>query len=251
MEQGVVTEIQALAQKCVEPRTFIAQDGTQLVFVDGEMVKEIPRQTRADLAFTKVETLASLVTLAGGLRGAEAGQPIDYFVRIDAPSLVSVIDATEPTKHQIVIQASAKCPEAGVLRGFVSLDQTLIELRESFVQTPDVEQLSEIISTVKIEDLAELVDNGMSREVSVKSRVTSGKKGDSTVVNLTLIPIRTFYEVEPVPSQFTMRWKREGEKDVKIRLIEQLSHEWRYKQMQVIAEFLNSQDSLAGIPVLV
>lgn len=248
MEQGVVTEIQEIAQRAVEPRTFTAQDGTQLVFVDGELVKEIPRPYRADLAFVKVETLGSLVKL---IPPAMEGHLSPYIVRIDSPRLVSVVDVTEPTKHQTIIQAGAQCPEAGVLKGFVSLDQTLIELRECFVQTPDVEQLSEIISTVKIEDLAELVDNGLSREVSVKSRVTSGKKGDSTIVNLTLIPIRTFYEVAPVPSQFTMRWKREGEKDVKIRLIEQLSHEWRYKQMQVIAEFLNQQDSLAGIAVLV
>lgn len=248
MDGEVVQNIADLTRAAMTPLSLRTQDGREMVFINGTLQEVIPRQTRTDLAFIKVETLDSMVKL---VPPTMEGHLSPYIVRIDSPRLVSVVDISEPTKHQTIIQAGAQCPDAGVLKGFVSLDQTLIELRECFVQTPDVEQLSEIISTVKIEDLAELVDNGLSREVSVKSRVTSGKKGDSTVVNLTLIPIRTFYEVEPVPSQFTMRWKREGEKDVKIRLIEQLSHEWRYKQMQVIAEFLNSQDSLAGIPVLV
>jgi hypothetical protein len=121
------------------------------------------------------------------------------------------------------------------------------ELRECFEQTPLIEQLSDTLRTTKIEDITELTDNGMGMNVSIKSRVTNGKQADSTVFNLELTPIRTFYEVVAVPGAFTMRWKREGT-EIKVRLIEQMAHRWRYDQMEKIAAFL--KDSLPDVTIL-
>jgi len=43
-----------------------------------------------------------------------------------------------------------------------------------------------------------------------------------------------------IPGVFTMRWKREGA-EIKIRLIEQNAHKWRFAQMQEIKSFLEIQ----------
>jgi len=119
------------------------------------------------------------------------------------------------------------------------LEAALIQLREGFQPGQGVESLSEQFSSVRIEDLTELRDDGTSMAVGTKTRIVNEKRGSeaATVFNLEMSPLRTFPEVEVVSSVFTMRWRRNGN-TVSVRLIEQQQGAWRLKQMQVIQEFL-------------
>lgn len=91
-------------------------------------------------------------------------------------------------------------------------------------------------------------------QLTISMEVTMAKVGEDVGVpigldeTVQLSPLRTFPEVEVVPSVFTMRWKR-NENTVLVRLIEQQQGAWRLKQMQVIQEFLQNLLSEALILV--
>jgi len=231
--ESTFTEDQGQLLKAIidsaKPEVIKLQDGRQIVVVKGAIVEAAQSRVRPTLSQLSVATLNSFAHMMK--------KNSDAIVRIDSPSQVVAIDIREPELHQVTILARADVRVPTMLSHYVSLETALIEIRECFEQTSLIEQLSDTLRTTKIEDITELTDNGMGMNVSVKSRVTNGKNADTTAFNLELIPIRTFYEVDAVPGVFTMRWKREGA-EIKVRLIEQVVHKWRYNQMEKIAAYL-------------
>lgn len=222
-----------------KPEVIKLQDGRQIVVVKGAIVEAAQPRVRPALSQLSVATLASFAHMTK--------KNSDAIVRIDSPSQVVAIDIREPEFHQVIILARADVRVPTMLSQYVSLETALTEIRECFEQTPMIEQLSDTLRTTKIEDITELTDNGLGMNVSIKSRVTNGKNADSTVFNLELTPIRTFHEAYAVSGVFTMRWKREGA-EIKVRLIEQVAHKWRYDQMKNIWEVLD--DLLPDVMIL-
>lgn len=218
----------------VTAQKFSLQDGDEVVVYQGRVISIAKPRTRPALDCIKVESLTSLTQLVTGLNESTPKMAIQVF----APHAVKVLDLSEPEKYQCVVQAVAGLPELSVLKEFVPLEAALIQLREGFQPGQGVESLSEQFSSVRIEDLTELRDDGTSMAVGAKTRIVSEKRSEvATVFNLELSPLRTFAEVSVAPSIFTMRWKRNGN-TVSVRLIEQQQGAWRLKQMQVIQEFL-------------
>lgn len=226
----------AQLQKAQGSEVVKLQDGRELVVYQGQVISESTRNVRFDLACLSVESLESVAQLAVGLsEGANKG----FIVQVVNPSRLTVVDVTEPLKHQTVISAKPLLPLISVISEFVPLETALIELRNAFIQGPMVDQLTEELSSVKVTDLTELNDDGRSMSVGIKTRITSGRNSEqATVFNIELTPIRTFAGVEAVPSIFTMRWKRSGT-TVLVRLVEQMPHEWRLKQMTAVQAHLN------------
>lgn len=234
----------------VTAQKFSLQDGGEIVVHQGQVIARAEPRTRPTLDMIKVESLTSLTQLAIGLNESTGDSVPKMAIQVFAPHAVKVLDLSEPEKYQCVIQAVAALPDLSVLREFVPLEMALIQLREGFRPGQGVESLSEQFSSVRIEDLTELRDDGVSMAVGAKTRIVSEKRGSeaATVFNMELSPLRTFPEVEVVPSVFTMRWKR-NENTVLVRLIEQQQGAWRLKQMQVIQEFLQNLLSEALILV--
>jgi len=181
---------------------------------------------------------------------ADAGNESAFVVKVEGPASVTLWDYSDETDrvlHATVIPAGL--PEIPILESPVSLDDALIQMQRCFEQDTGVDEVVDILSTVKIEDLAELKDTGVSKEVTIRARVTGGRTGDANVQGLMLKPLRTFPEIQIEPSVFSFRWQRTGEKNVQARLIERQHHLWRYDQCQVIAAKI--KELLPGIAVLV
>ncbi len=219
----------------VTAQKFSLQDGDELVVYQGQVIATAKPRTRPTLDLVKVESLASLALLVAGLNESTP----KIAIQISAPHFVKVLDLSESEKHQRVAEAIAPLPDLSMLKEFVPLETALIQLREGFQPGPGIESLSEQFSSVRIEDLTELRDDGTSMAVGARTRIVSEKRGSevATVFNLELNPLRTFAEVSVVPSIFTMRWKRNGN-TVSVRLVEQQYGAWRLKQMQVVQEYL-------------
>jgi len=229
-DQGKLLEA---IQAGVKTEKFALQDRREVLVCNGKVVETAQPLTRASLSRIDVETLSSLVEIVHP-------RTVSSILKIESPSNVQFVDVSEEILHQVLAVARAKVCRAWMLEEYVSLEQALIEIRECFEQSPMIEQLSDTLRTTKIEDITELTDNGLGMNVSVKSRVSNGKNGDATAFDLQLTPIRTFSEVIVIPGMFTMRWKREGA-EIKVRLIEQNAHKWRFAQMQKIKEFLQNE----------
>lgn len=234
----------------VTAQKFLLQDGQEIVLHQGQVIVTAKPRTRPTLDTIEVESLASLAQLVIGLTESSGDFVSKLAIQVYSPHAVKVLDLSEPEKHQCVVQAVAALPELSVLKEFVPLETALIQLREGFQPGPGVESLSEQLSSVRIEDLTELRDDGVSMAVGAKTRIVSDKRGSeaATVFNLELSPLRTFPEAEIEPTVFTMRWKRNGN-TVLVRMIEQQHGVWRLKQMQAIQEFL--QDLLPEALILV
>ena len=222
----------------VTAQKFSLQDGDEIVVHQGQVIVRAEPRTRPTLDMIKVESLTSLAQLAIGLNESTGDSVPKMAIQVAAPHAVIVLDLSESEKYQCVVQAIAALPDLSVLKDFVPLETALIQLREGFQSGPGIESLSEQFSSVRIEDLTELRDDGTSMAVGAKTRIVSEKRSEvATVFNLELSPLRTFAEVSVAPSIFTMRWKRNGN-TVSVRLVEQQYGAWRLKQMQVVQEFL-------------
>lgn len=216
-----------------EAKTFKLQNGTEYLVWNGQILGQAEPRTRFAMDRISVESLESFAALVQKCSNRE-----DFLVQVIRPNCVVLSDVAEPEKHQTVAQASATLPTLHLLNEFVLLESALMSLREGFQPGVGVESLSEQLSSVRIEDLTELRDDGVSMAVGTKTRIVSeGKKETATVFSLELSPIRTFSEVEIVPSLFTMRWKRNGN-NVLVRLIEQEHNAWRLAQMNAVAAHL-------------
>jgi len=235
-DQGTLLEQLAAAG---ESKLFDLKDGRQVLVHQGQVLETANSRTRPDLDRVCVESLDSFAQFAVGL--AEDGENSKFLVQVDGTARVTIKDVSEPEKHQVIFEARCiNLLSLTMLHDFVSLETALIQLREGFKPTDMVESLTEQLSSIKIEDLTELKDDGVSLSVGTRTRIVGeGKKETATVFNIELSPIRTFAEAGIVPSKFTMRWKRDGN-SVKIRLIEQQHNAWRLAQMKAVAEYLNN-----------
>lgn len=214
-------------------KTFRLQNGTEYLVWNGQILGQAEPRTRLAMDTISVESLESFAELVRGRSDDK-----NFLVQVLRPGCVVLRDVAEPEKYQTVVQVGVALPALNLLSEFVSLESALMELRQGFQSGAGVESLSEQLSSVKIEDLTELRDDGVSMAVGNKTRIVSeGKKETATVFSLELSPIRTFPEVEIVPSLFTMRWKRNGN-NVLVRLIEQQHSAWRLAQMNAVAAHL-------------
>lgn len=229
----------------------IPQGGKALVAADGEVHTYYPKtklQEREEERALAKPSVVALSTLAGLAEYAEKVVGLDdkidnlnsFVIKVIGPSEVQLWDYQDETcpRHYVNCKP-AGLPGISVLFEFVGLDDGLIQMQECFEQDSEVNKVVEVLSTVKIEDLVELTDNGVSREITVRARVTGGKDGDANVQGLVLKPLRTFPELDIKPSQFSFRWIRKGN-TVVVRLVERQHHLWRYNQCQAIAEFLKA-----------
>lgn len=210
---------------------FALQDRTQVLVYQGKVIATANPITKPLLSVRNVESLDSLALIA-----ATHKEEVEVFVA--TPTWVVVLDVSEPHNHQVVAKAITPVPKATILTEYVSLDEAMIQLREGFEPSQMIDDLIKTLSTIKIEDITQLKDNGFGINVAVETRVTGGK-ADATVFQMALTALRTFPEIEALPSTFMMRWRRDGEA-IRVRLIEQQEGAWRLLQKQKIQTYLQS-----------
>lgn len=250
--------IETIQQSALVELLDIPRDGKVLVTSDGN-VREFYPKTQLELQREAFELakpeIVHLSTLQGFADYAQADQ-LQLVeggiarIHVPTPDRVLLCEETPERKRYVLAECTPQgLPAIPILKEPVSLDDALIQMQQCFEQDAEVDKVVDVLSTVKIEDLAELKDSGTSKEVVVTARVTGGKKNsDANVQGLSLKPLRTFPEVDIVPSLFSFRWQRKGD-TVLARLIERQHHLWRYQQCQAVAERL--RELLPEVRVLV
>lgn len=132
-------------------------------------------------------------------------------------------------------------------------EQFLIELQANFEVTPDLEAILKVSGNVEAKTTANYGDDGVSQKTTIKQGIAS--KADVLVPNpVTLMPYRTFLEVEQPCSQFVFRikdqngvpafkiveaegglWRNEAMKNIKEYFMESLKDDLSVKHITVIA----------------
>lgn len=110
-----------------------------------------------------------------------------------------------------------------------------IALQSKFVKNDDRDLLLKFAGTVESGTVAEYGDDGISQKATIKTGIA--KKGDCLVPNpVSLIPYRTFPEIEQPESQFVFRMRDNG--SVQCAIFEADGGAWRNKAMKSIADYL-------------
>ena len=102
--------------------------------------------------------------------------------------------------------------------------------------TPDLETILKVAGNVEAKTTANYGDDGVSQKTTIKQGIAS--KTDVLVPNpVTLIPYRTFLEVEQPGSEFVFRIKDSGGAPA-FMLVEAEGGLWKHEAMQNVKDFL-------------
>lgn len=149
---------------------------------------------------------------------------------------VCVWSEDDELKHRtLLVDVKARIPELTFGR-FLSSEQFNIMLQSNFIDGNDRGALLEFASALKIENGAEIEDNGVSQVATVKTGVASLAKGK--VPNpVDLRPYRTFTEVEQPSSKFVFRIDKNGQ----MALFEADGKRWVSDAVSRIADYLKEE----------
>ena len=149
--------------------------------------------------------------------------------------IVAVEKNDELERRTLLVDVKARIPELSFGR-FLSPEQFNIMLQSNFIDDNDRDTLLEFASALKIENGAEIEDNGVSQVATVKTGVASLAKGKAPNP-VTLRPYRTFSEVEQPASLFVFRI----DKQANMALFEADGKRWVADAVGNIAAYLKEQ----------
>ena len=149
--------------------------------------------------------------------------------------IVAVEKNDELERRTLLVDVKARIPELSFGR-FLSSEQFNIMLQSNFIDDNDRGTLLEFASALKIENGAEIEDNGVSQVATVKAGVASLAKGKAPNP-VTLRPYRTFGEVEQPASLFVFRI----DKQANMALFEADGKRWVADAVGNVAAYLKEQ----------
>ncbi|HEL2341536.1 TPA: hypothetical protein U0J94_000305 [Streptococcus suis] len=182
----------------------------------------------------ELSTLTSLVEyLKSDLNGMQDQRLI---VAVEKNDEVCVWSENDEFEHRtLLVDVKARVPELTFGR-FISSEQFNIMLQSNFIDDADGGALLDFASALKIENGAEIEDNGVSQVATVKTGVASLAKGK--VPNpVDLRPYRTFNEVEQPASKFVFRI----DKNAQMALFEADGKRWVQEAVGNIAAYLKAE----------
>ncbi|HEL1630033.1 TPA: hypothetical protein TXL51_001516 [Streptococcus suis] len=209
-----------------------AGDGTE--YYDANKTRMVELDPKRYPRTLELSTLTSLVEyLKSDLNGMQDQRLI---VAVEKNDEVCVWSENDEFEHRtLLVDVKARVPELTFGR-FISAEQFNIMLQSNFIDDADRGALLDFASALKIENGAEIEDNGVSQVATVKTGVASLAKGK--VPNpVDLRPYRTFNEVEQPASKFVFRI----DKNAQMALFEADGKRWVQEAVGNIAAYLKAE----------
>ncbi|WP_196029337.1 hypothetical protein [Longicatena caecimuris] len=115
----------------------------------------------------------------------------------------------------------------------ISVEEMIILLSTSFVQTENTQKFIESLSSLRIVEEVEFNDDGIGQTVTAKKGTSMNQKYQIQPI-VKLKPIRTYAEIEQVESKFLFRVNKDGT----VCLREADGGQWKYETQKRIAAYL-------------
>lgn len=227
----------------VEYGVELAGREEKVITIDGKDFYDANRHRMVELepkrypACLELRTLASLVDyLKSDLNGINQER---VMVVVENPKEVSVYtqDDEQSVRTQLV-NVQALTPSIHYAVWNEASDFNVL-LQSKFQDSDDRWAVLEFASALRIENGAEVVDDGIAQVTTIKDGVASMAKAKAPNP-VTLRPYRTFAEVEQPASQFIFRVNKRAE----MTLFEADGGAWRLEAVNNIASYL--KEALAG-----
>lgn len=214
-------------------------------------VMEISGQTYSDKSLNRISyipyadrielcTLTSLVDYIKSGVDTMKGKMIVHVVSPTEVRLYSCLD--EERERENVVKVNAQLPSFSFGQ-FMDHENFVISLQAKFIENNDRALVLKFAGTVEDGTVAQYSDDGISQQATVKNGIAS--KADAIVPNpVSLIPYRTFLEVEQPASNFVFRMK--SDRGVQCAIFEADGGAWKNEAMQKIKNYL--EDELKEFP---
>lgn len=113
----------------------------------------------------------------------------------------------------------------------------IVALQAHFVRDDNLKALLTLCSTMGSEIGMEMTDNGISQNVTTRTGIVM--KSRATVPNpVTLAPIRTFFNIEQIHSEFVFRVKRDDGQGITCALYDSFGSYWQHQAKAEIGNYL-------------
>lgn len=199
-------------------------------------ISYVPRASSIEMG-----TLSSLVDYIKSGVDSFGEKMIIHVISPTHVSMYSALDAER--KREEVVEVKANVPAFG-FNQFIDHESFCIGVQSKFMDDFGVDYPNEkalllkFAGTVESGSLAEYGDDGVSQKATVKTGIAS--KGEALVPNpVTLMPYRTFVEVDQPISSFIFRMKEDKySKGIQCALYEADGGAWKIEAMENIKNYL-------------
>lgn len=162
--------------------------------------------------------------------------PDELLVHVKSPTKVVVysqLNAERKRESLIAAQAELQNYPYGQ---FLDQERFVINIKSLFDRTDDAEAILRFSSAIKIENSADVKDNGVTQTATVRTGAKTVAEGEVPSPAV-LRPFRTFLEVEQPESQFVFRINERGN----CALFEADGGLWKYHAKESIHEYLKTE----------
>lgn len=169
------------------------------------------------------------------------GETLAVLVHIEDPHTVSVKTSVSDAygKRDTLLKAVYQNPNSFTFDQYYDdLTKFIIALQSSFVQDDSLTYMLRLASSMKAGSSVTTSDDGFSQTVEMR---TGEIKSSSVDIKprIWLKPIRTFAEIEPVASEFLIRFRQNNNGLPSIALFNVNGTQWRNDTMQAIRTYLD------------
>ena len=227
------------------PVLFEDKNGEQYIYCNGEYERVKKRDPEKIVKAEAFETF-SLDGLIDYIKADTEGlfnQGIRHIVRVKSPTTVEVIAPQHGywRERELVAYCKALVPEISFGR-YMDTEQFQIMVQTCFMESENRAKVLQVAGSVRKEQNMQTADDGVSQKVTINAGVSTA--ADVIVRNpVTLIPFRTFREVEQPESPFVLRFNEEGA----AALFTGDGSKWKLEAVSAIRKYL--EEALAGTNV--
>ena len=213
-------------------------------------IKEIDGETWSDKPLNRISyvpransiDMGTLSSLIDYIKSGVDVFPEKMIIQVLSPTHVAMYSALDAErKREYVVEVKANVPAFG-FNQFVDHESFCIGVQSKFIDgvsvVNDKALLLKFAGTVESGSLAEYGDDGVTQKATVKTGIAS--KGEALVPNpVTLMPYRTFVEVDQPISSFIFRMKEDKySKGIQCALYEADGGAWKIEAMANIKNYL-------------
>jgi hypothetical protein len=142
-------------------------------------------------------------------------------------------------QRTVFAKASFATVESFKFNNWLDQETFIIGLQAHVKDQDDRGYLLDLASKIAINDQLEVVDNGVSQDVTAKSGSTLARI-ITPKPRVTLAPFRTFREIEQPASEFVFRVRKGARGTPELALFEADGGAWKLTAMASIAEYLQN-----------
>lgn len=161
----------------------------------------------------------------------------DMILHVDSPKRVFLLSfLNEERCRECLLVAEANVSEFGFDRWY-DQERFIMELQANFLPNEDLEKLQAVAGNVEGGTTTNYGDDGVSQKATIKSGIAT--RENIVVPNpATLIPYRTFPEIEQPSSKFVFRIRDNRDGAPEFKLLEADGGVWKTDAIAQIKEYL-------------